>query len=247
MSSPVALRVSQVCKSFLAGDKPVRALNDVTIEVLKGQFLAVVGASGSGKTTLLRVMGGLERPDSGDVRILCPGATGHPVGMVFQEHRLFPWLTVMDNVAFPLRGRVSREEAARRAMDSLRMVGLAEFALAKPRSLSGGMAQRAALARALAFDPEVILMDEPLGALDYFTRRELQLRLQEIALKMKKTFVMVTHDVDEAIFLADMVAILSQGELVGLVPVEGPRPRDLDSPEVFSLRRRVLSFLESAP
>ncbi|EHM10760.1 ABC-type nitrate/sulfonate/bicarbonate transport system, ATPase component [Thermanaerovibrio velox DSM 12556] len=241
----VVLELRGVFKTFRAGKMRVEALKGVSLTVPRGSFVAVVGASGSGKTTMLRIMGGLEIPDRGEV-LLRPASQGcprHPVGMVFQEHRLFPWLTVLQNVAFPLEGTMPRREASIRAMESLEMVGLSRFAGAKPKELSGGMAQRAALARALAFHPEVVLMDEPLGALDYFTRRELQLKLQEILLNMKKTFVMVTHDVDEAVFLADRVAVLREGGLEGVLDVPLPRPRGLDLPEVVLLRRRVLNMI----
>ncbi|MCX7828720.1 MAG: ATP-binding cassette domain-containing protein [Thermanaerothrix sp.] len=243
--SDAAVQVREVFKTFRAGVVEVEALKGVSLEVPRGSFTVVVGASGSGKTTLLRIIGGLERPDRGQVllRRSSKDDRRHPVGMVFQEHRLFPWLTVLRNVAFPLEGLMPPKEASMRAMESLEMVGLARFAYAMPKELSGGMAQRAALARALAFQPEVVLMDEPLGALDYFTRRELQLKLQDILLNMKRTFVMVTHDVDEAVFLADQVAVLREGRLVGTLDVPIPRPRDLDLPEVIPLRRKVLEMI----
>ena len=218
---------------YRADSGPVEALRDVSLEVARGEFLAVVGPSGCGKSTLLRIIAGLRPPTSGGARLDGRPVAGpiSAVGMVFQLPILLKWRTVRDNVLLPaeLSGLDPRRFHAR--VDTLlSLVGLAEFARKLPRELSGGMQQRAALCRALLLDPPLLLMDEPFGALDAMTRDDLNLELLRIwgeALAERKTIVFVTHSIPEALFLADRVAVLSPrpGRITKVFDVPLPRPR----------------------
>ncbi len=195
-------------------------------------IVAIVGPNGSGKSTLLRLIGGLLTPDAGEIRI-----DGRPVegadariGFCFQEPRLLPWRDVLDNVAFPLElAGVPRPERVARARESIALVGLGGFERARPHQLSGGMRQRAAVARALVRGPSVLLLDEPFSALDALTRERLDLELQRLWQETGTTIVLVTHDIAEATFVADKVVVLSPrpGHVVAEVPVDVPRPRDI--------------------
>lgn len=218
------------------------ALGDVSFQVKPSEFVAVVGPSGCGKTTLLRIIAGLLPATSGGVTIAGkePGET-NGVGFVFQQASLYPWRTVLDNVAFGRelrvrnghrtwprgRGRKGTREAAQPLVD---LVGLSDFVNYYPQQLSGGMQQRVNLARALAINPDVLLMDEPFGALDAQTREGLQTELQRIALESRSTVLFITHDIREAVYLADRVVVLSQrpSTVIGDVRVPTPRPRALD-------------------
>ncbi len=240
------LAVERLTKTFRHGEREVRALDELTLTLRPGEFLTVVGASGCGKSTLLRVLAGLETDYQGSVTL-----GGEPVrgpgldrGLVFQEHRLFPWLTVAGNVAFGLAAR-SSEERRRGVDEHLALVGLRGFEGAFPHQLSGGMAQRVAIARALVNRPRVLLMDEPFGSLDAFTRMQMQEELLRIWQAERTTVVLVTHDVDEALFLGDRVAVLSArpGRLRALVDVQLPRPRDRVSPDFTRLRTAVFREL----
>lgn len=211
----------------------VTALRDVTLEVHPGEFVCLIGPSGCGKTTLLNLFAGLERPDAGTVEI-----DGRPVegpgpdrAVLFQEPALFPWLSVLGNVEFALELLgVPKDERRDRAMEWLRKVHLARFARSQPHELSGGMRQRAALARALACHPDVLLADEPFAALDAQTREILQEELQRVWTETRNTFVFVTHNVREAVFLADRVVLMSAppGTLVAEHRIDAPRPRDFE-------------------
>ncbi|MFN3525453.1 MAG: ABC transporter ATP-binding protein [Paracoccus sp. (in: a-proteobacteria)] len=237
--------VRNLSKSYpLNGEiRPVLRGLDLTIE--GGQVLAIVGPSGCGKTTLLRLLAGLEAPDRGEVLI-----DGHPVAgvgteraVIYQEPRLLPWLSVLDNVAFglDLRG-VPSAEARARARHYIRLVGLAEFETAWPRQLSGGMAQRVGIARALTVRPEILLLDEPLGALDAMTKLTMQEELTRIWREENVTMVLVTHDLEEAIFLADRVLVLSSdGTPPAVIGVDLPRPRDRNAARFVDLRRTLMA------
>jgi NitT/TauT family transport system ATP-binding protein len=219
-------------KRFPAGDHDVLALLDVDLEVRPGEFVVLLGPSGCGKSTLLYIMAGHLAPSSGDLRM-----HGEPIsgpsparGIVFQDFALFPWLTVRENIAFGLSLRWAREKADGRdtRVDALlRMVGLEGFETAKPHRLSGGMRQRVAIARTLATDPEVVLMDEPFGALDAQTRDGMQRELMRIAAETRKTIVFVTHSITEAALLADRVVVLTArpGRVKEIVPIDLPRQR----------------------
>jgi NitT/TauT family transport system ATP-binding protein len=224
------------------------ALRDVSLTVDKGEFVCIVGPSGCGKSTFLNMVAGFDRPTRGELRlrgkeILKPGADR---GVVFQEHALFPWLTIRQNVGFGLSVRhVSVPERDRRVSHHLELVGLADFADMYPEQLSGGMRQRAAIARALANDPEILLMDEPFGALDLLTRESMQRELAKIWGETAKTVLFVTHGVDEAILLGDRVVVFSAhpGRIKKEIRVDVARPRDPLSEAIIDLKREVGSLL----
>ena len=221
-------------------------LRDLNLDIGAGEILAVVGPSGCGKTTLLRVLAGLENPDSGQVLI-----DGRPVrgvgtdrAVIFQEPCLLPWLTVLGNVSFGLEVRgAGKARAEARARHCIRLAGLAEFEHAYPGQLSGGMAQRVGIARALAVQPEILLLDEPLGALDAMTKLTMQEELEAIWRKERLTMILVTHDLEEAIFLADRVLVLSRGSAAAprLIDVTLPRPRDRSETGFVAMRRRLMA------
>ena len=241
----VILEVKDLRKSY----DDLLVLNGLTFEVAKGEFFAIVGPSGCGKTTLLRIIAGLEDYDEG--RVLVDGeevtGPGPDRAMVFQEYAIFPWKTVLENVMFPplMRGK-DREEAERIARWCLEVVpGLEGFEDAYPKQLSGGMRQRVAIARALAAEPKILLMDEPFAAVDAQTRNRLQEELLKIWQKTGQTILLVTHNVEEAVFLADRVMVLSQrpAEIVDIVEVDLPRPRDRTDPEFVKIRAEILEML----
>jgi ABC-type nitrate/sulfonate/bicarbonate transport system ATPase subunit len=213
------------------------------LRIRKGQFVSIVGTSGCGKTTLLRIIAGLEGDFDGGIELEGRPIAGPGVdkGVVFQEHRLLPWLTIEDNVGF---GLFRRPEEERRELVSryLKLVGLTKFAQAYPGQLSGGMAQRAAIARALVNKPKILLLDEPLGALDAMTRMYMQNELEKIWLEEKITMVMVTHDVEEAIYLSDVVVLMSSrpGRVKKTIPVPLARPRRRDLPEFLAIKSELL-------
>lgn len=225
------LEIKNLVKTYELDDMTVRALGGIDVEVRKGEFIVIVGKSGSGKTTLLRLLAGLENKTSGS--IVFDGAEMSeknpiPASMVFQEARLMPWLTVEKNILFPFLRDGTFEKKREKAAELLKMLGLEGYANAMPAQLSGGMAQRVALGRALSNDPEIILMDEPLGALDYFTRMVLQQEIVKLYRKGGKTFIMVTHDVGEALLLATRIIVLRGGKLEASfdIPFEYPRQRN---------------------
>lgn len=229
-------------------DTSTLALDNVSLEVEDKEFVCFIGPSGCGKTTLLRIMSGLDLPDEGEVYLdgeVIKGP-GPDRGMVFQEYSLFPWQTVMNNVIFgPVMRGVKRKDALADAEKYLELVGLTQFRDSYPYELSGGMKQRVAIARALANEPSVLLMDEPFGALDAQTRNTLQQELLEIWQKKHITILFVTHSVDEAIFLADRIVLMSArpGKIKEIIPVDLPRPRERTSPEANLLRDRILKTL----
>jgi sulfonate transport system ATP-binding protein len=226
---------------------PVPVIRDVTLAVPRGEITALVGPSGCGKSTLLRIVAGLDRQFNGHCRVLGKPArlhSGH-VGFIFQEPRLLPWLTVADNVGFEAGRHGGRHPRVRELLDE---VGLAEFADAWPKQLSGGMAQRAAIARGLFSQPELLLLDEPFSAVDAFTRMRLQDLLLRVAAHHGTTLLLVTHDIDEAVYLADRVLVLAPrpGRLVGEVPIALPRPRERQSAALAECRQRTLALLDHA-
>jgi NitT/TauT family transport system ATP-binding protein len=203
-------------------------LRGLDLTIARGAFVAIVGASGVGKSTLLRVLIGLAKASEGVVRIAPSHRARQPMALVFQDSRLLPWRSVLANVAFGLEGRgLSRSQRRARALEALRIVGLADLATRWPHQLSGGQRQRVALARALAVEPEVLLMDEPFSALDAITREQLQDELVRIWQATGKTVLFVTHDIEEAAYLADRVVVLagSPGRTVADILIEAPRPR----------------------
>lgn len=237
-----ALVIQGLSKTFEQKSGIVHALSNIELAIAQGQFISIVGGSGCGKSTLLRIIAGFETEYTGTVTL-----GGKPIekpgldrGMVFQEHRLLPWLTVEQNIALGLNN-MPDIEVQRRISEHLELVGLAGFAKSFPRQLSGGMSQRVAIARALVNQPEILLLDEPFGALDALTKIQMQNEALRIWQAEQMTMILVTHDIDEAIFLGDQVVVMSNrpGSIKTLIPVELPRPRDRSSPEFITLRRRI--------
>jgi sulfonate transport system ATP-binding protein len=240
------LHVRAVSKSYAIESEPLPVLRNVSFDVEPGEFVSIVGASGCGKSTLLRLIIGLDTDYEGEIalgsrRIAGPGAER---GLVFQEHRLFPWLTVRENIMLGLEN-LDPLEADTRTAESIGLVGLSGFANAYPHQLSGGMAQRAAIARALVTRPDILLLDEPLGALDSLTRGHLQNELLRIWQRERVTMIMVTHDVEEAAYLSDKIIVMEPrpGRIKSIVPVNLERPRRRASPEFAGIKERVFSLL----
>ena len=235
-----AVSVREVTKAFGSASHPIIALDRISVDVRPGEFLCIVGASGCGKSTLLNLVAGLDEPTAGHV-----SADGRP-GLMFQDHALFPWLTVRGNIQLALRlAGVPKKERHDRASDLLRMVHLKGMGGRRPHELSGGMRQRAALARALGQQTKVLLMDEPFGALDAITRDILHDELERVWLETGVTVMFVTHNVREAVRLGDRILVLSSrpGKVVAEFPVDLERPRRLDDPEVASLSSTVIDRL----
>jgi len=236
------LVIEKLDKSYKSKTGDVEALQGIDLNIRKGEFVCIVGSSGCGKSTLLRIIAGLENGYSGEVRIGNRKIRGPGLdrGMVFQEHRLIPWLTVEQNVGFGLNGL---ENGRRKTIigEHLELVGLTSFAKALPHQLSGGMSQRVSIARALVNNPQLLLLDEPFGALDAFTRILMQQEILRIWEADRTTMVLVTHDIDEAIFLADRVVVMSSrpGTVKKIIPVSLPRPRDRSSFEFVQIRRAI--------
>jgi len=245
------LEISALSKSFAPrnGGGPSAALRDVDLKVAEGEFVCLVGPSGCGKSTLLSLVAGLEAPSNGSIRVAgreIAGA-GAERGMVFQEAALFPWLNVVQNIEFPLKSLgVARAERRARALHYLRMVHLARFANAYVHELSGGMRQRVAIARALAMDPKILLMDEPFAALDAQTRDILHEELQQIWQDTRKTILFVTHNVREAAYLADRVAIFSAhpGTIKRVLAINYPHPRDKENMRIARAANVILEELK---
>lgn len=244
---PVTLQVKSLGKVFDSSQGKVTALKNINFETYKREFVCVIGPSGCGKSTLIRILAGLESPSSGEVLLdgQAVSGPGPDRGMVFQGYTLFPWLTVKKNVMFGLemsgQGRTSCEQDALQWID---LVGLTKFANSYPHQLSGGMKQRVAIARALANQPQILLMDEPFGALDAQTRAKMQGYLHEIWKNIDITILFITHDLDEAIYLADRILVLKAhpGEVQEVIEVSVPQPRSPDqllSPEFLATKKRL--------
>jgi ABC-type nitrate/sulfonate/bicarbonate transport system ATPase subunit len=248
-----SLRILEVKKSFPApGNAGMAnlALDATTLSVAPGELIAIVGPSGCGKSTLLRLVAGLDAPDSGELwvgedRITGPSAER---GLVFQDPNLFPWLTVRRNIQSGLVARGLLQKKRQEVDEFMRLVGLEKFAHAYPHHLSGGMAQRAALARALINHPRVLLLDEPLGALDAFTRMKMQDEVLRLWQARRTTMLLVTHDIDEAIYMADKIVIMTPhpGRVERIIPIALDRPRQRNSPEFLRLRSEILEMLHFA-
>ncbi|MDR1786424.1 MAG: ABC transporter ATP-binding protein [Spirochaetaceae bacterium] len=245
------IEIQRLCKSFPQNEgEPIAVLDRVDLVFEPGEFISLIGPSGCGKSTLLRIIAGLAPSDSG--RILLDGtavsAPGFERGLVFQDPTLFPWMTIYENIAYGLRARGVYKREKSRIPDYFRLVGLQGFEKSYPHHLSGGMAQRAALARALVNDPKVLLLDEPLGALDAFTRMNMQDEILKIWEERRQTCVMVTHDVDEAIYMASRIVVMSArpAKIERVITVELGRPRRRDHPDFLMLRSRILKILHFA-
>jgi NitT/TauT family transport system ATP-binding protein len=241
--SAAAVSIADVSKVFGNGRASVAALDRISLDVAPGEFVCLLGASGCGKSTLLNIVAGLDQPTSGRVSV-----RANRTGLMFQEAALFPWLTARGNVELALKlDGVGRDERRTRTDQLLEMVHLGDFAKKRPHELSGGMRQRVALARALAQDAEVLLMDEPFGALDAMTRDRLHDELETVWRETRKTVIFVTHNVREAVRLGDRVVLLASrpGRVAEIFPVDIPRPRRIDSTEVATLAATITDRLRA--
>ncbi len=240
--------LTALSKNYCTGGTNVQALNAIDLVIEAGTFVAIIGYSGCGKTTLLRHIAGLEQPDSGTINFQRPAESQQQdrvrLGVVFQEPRLLPWLTVAANVELALHGFPPAVQQRKRA-EALALVGLDDFAEAYPRELSGGMAQRVALARALCRDPHLLLLDEPFGALDALTRMLLQRELAMICSRQSMTVLFITHDIGEAVQLADRVMIMRSGRITDQIDIHLRRPRAEDDPQLVPLRRDIFNLILS--
>ncbi len=238
----VDLVIEKLSKVFHVQGTEIQALQDINLTIPKGEFLIIVGSSGCGKSTLLRIVAGIENGYGGTVRLGNKAISGPGLdrGMMFQEHRLLPWLTVEQNIAFGLNGR-SEDEKIRLIREHLELVGLSGFANAYSHQLSGGMAQRVAIARAIVNRPKVLLLDEPFGALDALTRIQMQQEVLRIWEAERTTMILVTHDIDEAVYLGDRIVVMSSrpGTVRKIVPVALPRPRDRSSYDFVQIRKLI--------
>lgn len=221
------------------------ALRNFSATIEDASFTVILGKSGCGKTTLLRLLGNLEEKTSGGIEFsfLRTEQAGQRIGIVFQEPRLMPWLTVFENMEFALLNRQEAWQRKETIAKYLAMLGLEEFKNAYPGQLSGGMAQRVALGRTLCYDPDLILMDEPFGALDYFTRKRLQKELAALFLNQQKTIVFVTHDVPEAVYLGQKIIVMEAGTVVRQITNALPYYRDVAAPEFLALQQEILTAL----
>ncbi len=248
MSMAALIEIQNVFRTYIdTNDNKLETLNDLSLSVREGEFLSIIGPSGCGKTTLLRLLAGLDVPNSGKLKI-----SGHEIkspdperGYVFQQGSLFPWLTVEKNIASGLRARGVYKEQKADVSRYINLIGLNGFERAYPHQISGGMAQRVAIARALINRPAALLLDEPMGALDSFTRADLQDKLLELWKQDGTTMILVTHDVDEAIYLSDRIVIMTPrpGKISDILDVQLPRPRQRGDADFLGLRKIILEKL----
>ena len=237
------VEVRRLTKEYRLPGRTLAALQDFNASFADGSFNVIVGRSGCGKTTLLRLLSRLEEKTDGEIRW---NQTDRPakVGIVFQEPRLLPWLTVAENMLFSQTGAAADNQE--QLLDHyLRLLRLEPFRDAYPAQLSGGMAQRVSLGRTLCYNPDLILMDEPFGALDYFTRKKLQRELVDLFLSQQKTIVFVTHDVPEAVYLGQKVLVMEAGRIVREVPIDLPYPRQVSDPTLIERQQEILAALEN--
>ncbi|MDR0817971.1 MAG: ABC transporter ATP-binding protein [Oscillospiraceae bacterium] len=246
------IEIDAISKLFARADRgsTLTALENVSLDIESGEFISLLGASGCGKSTLLRILAGLEKPTMGAAKFNGEEITGTDPkrGLVFQEHTLFPWLTIKGNISFALKASKKYADERSKIADWLELAGLSDFANSYPHQLSGGMRQRAALVRALAVSPDVLLLDEPLGALDSFTRMNLQDELIRLWESRGNTMVMVTHDVDEAIYLSQRIVIMSPrpGRIAEIIEIPMSYPRNRGSSDFTEFRTRILKMMDFA-
>ena len=251
------VELTGVGKKYGSGSKVTEALRGVDLSLPQGEFVSLIGASGCGKSTLLRIVAGFERATSGSVVVRGEAVTrpGPERGVVFQDYGLFPWLTVAANIAYGPRQRgASRSETDAIVERFVKMVGLSHFRDRYPNELSGGMQQRVAIARVLANDPAVLLMDEPFGALDSLTRQKLQEEVLVVWQELRPTVMLVTHSVEEAVFLSDRVVVMGggpshavPGHVTKILPIDIPHPRDVTAPAFNDLKRELLDAIHHPP
>lgn len=241
----IILDINHVKKYFRIKDEEINVLEDINLKIKSGEFVSIIGSSGCGKSTLLKLIIGLEEVTGGKIVFNNQGNIyeSGQCGMVFQEARLIPWLNVRKNIAFGIQGDYTRSEKDEIVDEQLRLVGLENFENALPSQLSGGMQQRVSIARALAGKPKILLLDEPFGALDAFTRIHMQSEMLNLWEKEKCTMILVTHDIDEAIFLSDRIIILSEhpGVVKREIKVDLVRPRDRGSYDFTNIRREIFN------
>lgn len=248
MSIANKVTLEHISKSFTTKDQTIQVLNDIDIKVNEGEFVTIIGASGCGKSTLLRIIAGLETEFEGTLKIdnVVTTTIGQNRGMVFQDHRLFPWMTVEENIGFGLHKHTSieKQKVVNYYID---LIGLKGFEKAKPAQLSGGMSQRVAIARALAIQPDILLFDEPFGALDAMTRIRMQQEVLKIREKEQTTMMLVTHDIEEAILLGDHVLVMSKnpGQIAVKIPIVLSHPRDRNSAEFLHLKEKIFNIFFS--
>jgi NitT/TauT family transport system ATP-binding protein len=246
-TSGAEVDISGLSHRFSLEGRPLPVLQDVTLSVQPGEFVALLGPSGCGKSTLLRLVAGLDLPTAGHLRVDGAKVEGPDPSrvVVFQDPTLFPWRTVKANVGLGLEARGLLRRQSSRIDQALKLVGLSGFESAYPHQLSGGMAQRAALARALVNEPRLLILDEPLGKLDSLTRLTMQSEITQLWERERFTVLLVTHDVEEALILAQRVVVFSErpARIKAILPVELPYPRHRDDPALVELRRRVLDLL----
>lgn len=250
-TAPVLIDIQHVTRVYNAeSDASTHVLQDVSLSVREGEFVSLIGPSGCGKTTLLRLIAGLDFPQEGSLTVAGESisAPGVERGFVFQQGALYPWATVADNIATGLKARGVYRHEKHRVFEFINMVGLTGFEKSYPHQISGGMAQRVAIARALINEPKALLLDEPMGALDSFTRIELQDKLLDLWKNLSSTMVLVTHDVDEAIYLSDRIVIMTPrpGRISEIIEVGLGRPRARNNPDFILLRSKILEKLHLA-
>ena len=234
-----AIELRSLGKTYQVAGRDFAALQEAHANIAVGSFSVIIGRSGCGKTTLLRLLAGMEKATTGNIAFpseICR------IGMVFQEPRLMPWLNVQENMAFAIRETQSREKVREVVDYHIGVLGLERFRTAYPSQLSGGMAQRVSLGRTLCYEPDLVLMDEPFGALDYFTRRQLQREIVDLFLEEKKTIVLVTHDVNEAVLLGQNILIMDSGRIIRELPVDLPYHRKPATAEFMTVQQNVLNI-----
>ncbi len=236
------LKLKNLSKTFSGSDKTVNVLNNVSLDIMKGEFVSILGPSGCGKSTLLKLIISLIEPDSGEI-VFGSGNSGKRIcSMIFQEPRLMPWLSVEKNIDFVLPRSLPKEERRSLISRNLELVGLSDFRRSYPGQLSGGMQQRASIARELSTDPDILLLDEPFSALDAFTRMTMQTELRRIWEERGTTMILVTHDIDEAVFLSGRIVIMSNktGNIERVIKNNITSRRDRSSSEFLEMRRKIL-------
>jgi NitT/TauT family transport system ATP-binding protein/sulfonate transport system ATP-binding protein len=248
---PTLIDIQHVTRVYQADDETAtHALDDVSLTVREGEFVSLIGPSGCGKTTLLRLVAGLDVPQAGTLTVAGAPIEGpsHERGYVFQQGALYPWATVADNIATGLKARGVYRQQKHRVTEFINLVGLSGFERAYPHQISGGMQQRVAIARALINEPRALLLDEPMGALDSFTRIELQDKLIDLWRNLDSTMLLVTHDVDEAVYLSDRIVIMTPrpGRISETIRVDLGRPRSRNDPDFLRLRSLILEKLHLA-